>query len=102
MYSDSLFLEELGKRQYTSLLIEGGSQIIASFIESGQFDKIITYIGNLIIGGTQALPAVGGQGIEQLKDAVPLHFASVEMLGQNIKIIAYNTKSEGAYVYRNH
>lgn len=96
------FLEELGKRQYTSLLIEGGSQIIASFIEFGQFDKIITYIGNLIIGGTQALPAVGGQGIEQLKDAVPLHFASVEMLGQNIKIIAYNTKSEGAYVYRNH
>ena len=59
-------LTKLGDFGYTSLLVEGGSAIISSFVETLNFDKVVTYIGNTIIGGTEATPAVGGRGFESL------------------------------------
>ena len=50
-------LEHLGKQGYTSVLVEGGSTIISSFVEALAFDKIVNYIGNLVIGGTNSTSA---------------------------------------------
>ena len=65
-------LEHLGKQEYTSVLVEGGSTIISSFVESLAFDKIVTYIGNLVIGGANSTAAVGGTGFATLHEAPTL------------------------------
>ena len=93
-------LEHLGKQGYTSVLVEGGSTIISSFVESLAFDKIVTYIGNLVIGGTNSTSAVGGTGFATLHDAPRLEFASSRILDNNIRIESYRVGREGSYVYR--
>lgn len=93
-------LEHLGKQGYTSVLVEGGSTIISSFVESLAFDKIVTYIGNLVIGGTNSTSAVGGTGFATLHEAPTLEFASSRILDNNIRIESYRLGREGSYVYR--
>ena len=93
-------LEHLGKQGYTSVLVEGGSTIISSFVESLAFDKIVTYIGNLVIGGTNSTSAVGGTGFATLHEAPTLEFASSRVLDNNIRIESYRLGREGSYVYR--
>ena len=93
-------LEHLWKQGYTSVLVEGGSTIISSFVESLAFDKIVTYIGNLVIGGTNSTSAVGGTGFATLHEAPTLEFASLRILDNNIRIESYRLGREGSYVYR--
>ena len=93
-------LEHLWKQGYTSVLVEGGSTIISSFVESLAFDKIVTYIGNLVIGGTNSTSAVGGTGFATLHEAPTLEFASSRILDNNIRIESYRLGREGSYVYR--
>lgn len=85
-------LEEMGARNCMSVLVEGGSRILASFVEQNLFDKYIAYIGNILIGGVNATPALGGSGLRHLRDAAPLHFASTTVLDEAIKIVAYREK----------
>ena len=93
-------MEHIGKQGYTSVLVEGGSTIISSFVESLAFDKIVTYIGNLVIGGTNSTSAVGGTGFATLHEAPTLEFASSRILDNNIRIESYRLGREGSYVYR--
>lgn len=93
-------LEHLGEQEYTSVLVEGGSTIISSFVESLAFDKIVTYIGNLVIGGANSTAAVGGTGFATLHEAPTLEFASSRILDNNIRIESYRLRREGSYVYR--
>jgi len=95
-------LTKLAELGFISVLVEGGSQVIASFVEAKAFDKIVTYIGNTIIGGQAALGAIRGTGIDQLADGVDLTFESVEILDNNIRIETYLTGRSGAYVHGNH
>ncbi|KAF1682407.1 bifunctional diaminohydroxyphosphoribosylaminopyrimidine deaminase/5-amino-6-(5-phosphoribosylamino)uracil reductase RibD [Veillonella sp. R32] len=95
-------LKLLGKLGFTSVLVEGGSHVIASFVEAKAFNKIVTYIGNLIIGGETALSAVNGQGIDHLAEGVPLRFESACILDNNIRLEAYVAERSGSDVYRNY
>lgn len=94
-------LTKLGDFGYTSVLVEGGSAIISSFVESMNFDKVVTYIGNTIIGGTEATPAVGGRGFESLDSSPQLIFTKTTVLDNNIRIEAYRQGRRGAYVHGN-
>ena len=94
-------LTKLGDFGYTSLLVEGGSAIISSFVETLNFDKVVTYIGNTIIGGTEATPAVGGRGFESLESSPQLTFTKTKVLDNNIRIEAYREGRRGAYVHGN-
>lgn len=92
-------LTKLGDFGYTSVLVEGGSAIISSFVETMNFDKVVTYIGNTIIGGTEATSAVGGRGFESLESSPQLTFTKTTVLDNNIRIEAYRQGRRGAYVH---
>lgn len=92
-------LIKLGDFGYTSVLVEGGSAIISSFVETMNFDKVVTYIGNTIIGGTEATTAVGGRGFESLESSPQLTFTKTTVLDNNIRIEAYRQGRRGAYVH---
>ena len=70
-------MEILGKREITSVLIEGGSEINASALATGIVDKVMCFIAPKLIGGQDAPGPIGGVGIRSLTDAAILQRVSV-------------------------
>ncbi|MXV76381.1 bifunctional diaminohydroxyphosphoribosylaminopyrimidine deaminase/5-amino-6-(5-phosphoribosylamino)uracil reductase RibD [Candidatus Poribacteria bacterium] len=70
-------MEILGKREITSVLIEGGGEINASAIAAGIVDKVMCFVAPIIIGGRNAPGPVGGEGFPNLTD-VP-HFRGIHI-----------------------
>ena len=58
----------LGKREITSVLIEGGGEINASAVAAGIVDKVMCFIAPKIIGGRKAPGPIGGEGFPKLSD----------------------------------
>lgn len=83
-------LKELGRRQVTSILVEGGAQVHGSFLTAGAVDKVYWFIAPLLIGGGKAPGAVAGEGIKKLSEAVRLSELKVHRLGPDICIEGYN------------
>ncbi|MFC0300800.1 bifunctional diaminohydroxyphosphoribosylaminopyrimidine deaminase/5-amino-6-(5-phosphoribosylamino)uracil reductase RibD [Virgibacillus soli] len=81
-------LKKLGDLKLISVLVEGGSEIHASFIEENNYQQIITYIAPKIIGGKDAISFVGGIGPSLVKLGKQLHFTEIKQLGPDIKITA--------------
>ncbi|EST11525.1 bifunctional diaminohydroxyphosphoribosylaminopyrimidine deaminase/5-amino-6-(5-phosphoribosylamino)uracil reductase RibD [Sporolactobacillus laevolacticus] len=82
----------LGEKGITSLLVEGGATVHGSFVKSRSFDRLIAYLAPKLIGGTEAIPAVGGSGIEHLAEAAKLSIERVENIGGDLKITAIPEK----------
>jgi diaminohydroxyphosphoribosylaminopyrimidine deaminase/5-amino-6-(5-phosphoribosylamino)uracil reductase len=82
-------LAELGRRQLTSLLVEGGAEVAASFIEQRLVDKVTLFIAPKIIGGRDALSGIGGSGIAKLSDALELEEVEVVRLGDDWEFTGY-------------
>jgi diaminohydroxyphosphoribosylaminopyrimidine deaminase/5-amino-6-(5-phosphoribosylamino)uracil reductase len=81
-------LRKLGELSITSLLVEGGSEVNASFLNQNAFNQVISYIAPKLIGGKLAPGFIGGIGIEDMNSAVKLEFKSIEQLGEDMKVIA--------------
>lgn len=95
-------LTVLGKRRIMSVLVEGGSKVHASFMKAGAFQQLIFYVAPKIIGGIDAIPAIGGEGLDFVREAEKLEFTSVERIGPDIKITAKPIRTDGdKNVYRN-
>lgn len=62
----------LGRQRYLSLMIEAGSKLNWTALESGLVDRIFFYYGPKILGGLEALPLAGGIG-RRRSDAIRLN-----------------------------
>ena len=82
-------LDELGKRGILSVLVEGGSEVHASFFAHGLVDKVHAYIAPRLIGGREALGPLGGAGVERLTEAVSLRELDATRLGTDLLITGY-------------
>jgi diaminohydroxyphosphoribosylaminopyrimidine deaminase/5-amino-6-(5-phosphoribosylamino)uracil reductase len=63
-------VEWLGGQRYLSLMIEAGSKLNWTALESGCVDRIFFYYGPKILGGLEALPLAGGIGRRRRVDAI--------------------------------
>lgn len=90
-------LRRLGKRGITSILLEGGGKINASFLKSKLIDKLNIFIAPKIIGGEKAPGFIMGDGIESLKDAYQLTDIDVKHFGNDILLEAYIKESYDKY-----
>jgi diaminohydroxyphosphoribosylaminopyrimidine deaminase/5-amino-6-(5-phosphoribosylamino)uracil reductase len=63
----------LARERYLSLLIEAGSKMNWTALESGLVDRIFFYYGPKILGGLEALPLAGGIGRRRRADAIRVH-----------------------------
>ncbi|MBW2600051.1 MAG: bifunctional diaminohydroxyphosphoribosylaminopyrimidine deaminase/5-amino-6-(5-phosphoribosylamino)uracil reductase RibD [Deltaproteobacteria bacterium] len=75
-------LAELGKRQISSILVEGGAGIITSFVREGLFDRIIVITAPKILG--RGIEAVGDLGISRMDDSIALKFEKICRKGEDI------------------
>ncbi|MFC3041742.1 bifunctional diaminohydroxyphosphoribosylaminopyrimidine deaminase/5-amino-6-(5-phosphoribosylamino)uracil reductase RibD [Virgibacillus xinjiangensis] len=86
----------LGKEGVSSLLVEGGGNIHASFLEQRLVDKVVLYFAPKLVGGSTAPTFLEGEGIKEMKDAVELADTDIQMVGKDFKFIGYpiykNTK----------
>jgi diaminohydroxyphosphoribosylaminopyrimidine deaminase / 5-amino-6-(5-phosphoribosylamino)uracil reductase len=81
-------LKVIGEKGITSLFVEGGSEVHGSFLKDRAFQQVIAYIAPKLIGGKLAPASFGGAGIEKIADTVQLTFREVELVGNDIRIIA--------------
>jgi 2,5-diamino-6-(ribosylamino)-4(3H)-pyrimidinone 5'-phosphate reductase len=79
-------LEELDRRRIRRLLVEGGSDVIWSFLRERAVDRMNIYVGSLVIGGPGPTPA-GGEGVARLEDAFRLRLARTRRLGDGVLLV---------------
>ena len=64
-------LAELGRREITSMLLEGGPTLAGSFLDAGEVDELRLFIAPIVLGGAGARPLAGGEGAPLIADATP-------------------------------
>lgn len=79
----------LGENGVSSVLIEGGGEVNASFLGEQLVDKLVLYIAPKIIGGKQAPGFIGGAGIEKMADAINLSDLELIKIGKDYKFVGY-------------
>ncbi|WP_418790472.1 bifunctional diaminohydroxyphosphoribosylaminopyrimidine deaminase/5-amino-6-(5-phosphoribosylamino)uracil reductase RibD [Phosphitispora sp. TUW77] len=82
-------VSKLGEMEITGLLVEGGAEVAASFLEACLVDKILTFIAPKIVGGNQAPGPVGGAGIETMDRAIQLKRVNSGCIGADFFVEGY-------------
>ena len=82
-------LDELGRRELLSILVEGGPTLAGAFFDAGLVDKVHAFIAPRIIGGEAALGAVGGRGIGKLAEGHCLERVEVRRAGPDLWLVGY-------------
>ena len=84
----------LGERGVLELMVEGGPRLQASLWAAGLADRLVWYLAPLAIGGEGA-PGLLGSGAATLADARRLRLATVDRLGDDLRLIAYPSAQGG-------
>ncbi|RXZ00341.1 bifunctional diaminohydroxyphosphoribosylaminopyrimidine deaminase/5-amino-6-(5-phosphoribosylamino)uracil reductase RibD [Fictibacillus sp. S7] len=82
-------LHLLGEQQISSVMIEGGGAVNASFLEQQLIDKFVVYMAPKLLGGSLSPTFLEGQGAERMSGAVDLREMTVEQVGDDFKITGY-------------
>lgn len=80
-------LDELGKMNVMTLLVEAGAEMNASFLDIGAFNRLVMYMAPKLIGGKSAPSSFGGLGGSSMDEALDLTFVSMEPVGPDVKIV---------------
>jgi diaminohydroxyphosphoribosylaminopyrimidine deaminase/5-amino-6-(5-phosphoribosylamino)uracil reductase len=84
-------MRELGKVEITSVMIEGGSSISASALQSKVIDKVMFFCSPKIIGGTDSITSVGGISPAFLKNALRIKNLQATKSGEDVLLEGYIT-----------
>jgi len=79
-------LEILGELEVRSLLVEGGPTVLGAFADTQRIDELHAFISPKVIGGVDALGAIGGRGAKHLTDSIALADVQSEWLGPDMHV----------------
>lgn len=79
-------VQVLEARGIHTLLVEGGSRVIWSFLNSRIADEVRIFIGSIVIGGDTAPTPAGGPGAEDERDIVQLRLKNAKALGSGVLV----------------
>jgi diaminohydroxyphosphoribosylaminopyrimidine deaminase/5-amino-6-(5-phosphoribosylamino)uracil reductase len=79
----------LGEKGITSLLIEGGSRVIASALASGIVNRICFFYAPRILAGNDGIPICQGPGPVSMKDCIAVKDIHVRRFEEDIMIEGY-------------
>jgi len=81
-------LAALTARGISSVLVEGGGETHFSFVRAALAQELIAFVAPLVLGGRDAVPAVGGAGFAGPADAARLRFRTIDRVGEDVMITA--------------
>ena len=81
-------LRKLGGENVTSLLIEGGGEVNASFLLGGLAHRVVFFYAPKILGGRDARKAVAGDGARSLSDVLNLTEVEWRRVGSDLMMTA--------------
>ncbi|MCX6896842.1 MAG: bifunctional diaminohydroxyphosphoribosylaminopyrimidine deaminase/5-amino-6-(5-phosphoribosylamino)uracil reductase RibD [Verrucomicrobia bacterium] len=81
-------LKKLGAQNVTSLLVEGGGEVNASFLLGGFAQRVAFFSAPKILGGRDSRKAVAGDGARSLDEALQLHEVRWRKLGADLLLTA--------------
>lgn len=91
--SISWSLKMLYQSGVCSMLIEGGSDLIASFIRENAVDQLCLFLSGKIIGSPHAKSWTGDLGIERLADVPHLLISQYEYCGDDLLLTCFFPES---------
>lgn len=77
-------MSKLAERGIVSLLAEGGGEIHWSLLNNGLVDRVMLFVAPVIVGGREAIPVVGGEGVERMPEAFGIESLRVRRVGQDL------------------
>ena len=87
-----MLMNRLGALGITSLLIEGGSRVIASALSAGIVEKVFFFFAPKILGGNDGVPICKGQGADSMENCIPVKDINVRRFGNDVMIQGYIDK----------
>jgi diaminohydroxyphosphoribosylaminopyrimidine deaminase/5-amino-6-(5-phosphoribosylamino)uracil reductase len=79
-------LSELGRRRMTNILVEGGSEVLGSFLDAEAIDEIRAFIAPCLAGGDRSKTAMGGVGVAKISEVRRLAEWQFEQVGSDLVI----------------
>lgn len=81
-------LRRLGKEDVTSLLVEGGGEVNASFLEQGLAHRVAFFYAPKVLGGRAARRGVAGEGFSGWSGILQLRDLEWRRLGEDLFLTA--------------
>lgn len=85
----AVILADLHGRGIQSLLVEGGGEIHAAFVQAGLYDRVVVAVAPLLLGGRQAPGPLGGEGFSNLDEAPRLEHLEARKRGPDSLLSGY-------------
>jgi diaminohydroxyphosphoribosylaminopyrimidine deaminase / 5-amino-6-(5-phosphoribosylamino)uracil reductase len=80
-------LADLFGREVRAVLVEGGAEVHAAFLNAGVVDRVAVFVAPRLLGGRGAWPVIGGPGLA-LKAAIRLGTLATRAVGEDLLIEA--------------
>ena len=82
-------MAELGNREITSLIIEGGAMVNWAALSEGVVDKIFFYYAPKILAGTGSIPFALGAGYRRISEAAYVKSLTLHRFGEDFAVEGY-------------
>tara|TARA_Y100000994_G_scaffold157324_1_gene128908 strand:- start:238 stop:873 length:636 start_codon:yes stop_codon:yes gene_type:complete len=79
-----LLMEKLYEKGLKNILVEGGENVLWSFLNQNLFDEINIFVASLIVGGAKTPTVAGGSGFTNKIDTLQLKLKEAEKIGNGI------------------
>jgi diaminohydroxyphosphoribosylaminopyrimidine deaminase/5-amino-6-(5-phosphoribosylamino)uracil reductase len=82
----SIIVKRLNSFSIKKILIEGGSEVIASALFSNVVDDVYFFIAPKIIGGKGSISVVGGTGVKKISESLRIKNMKVKKIGSDLLV----------------
>lgn len=79
-------LLELGHKEMTNILIEGGGSLLGSCFDAQLIDEVHVFIAPKIVGGKRAITPIAGQGLEMIPQFQNVIEHEIQLLDSDIYV----------------
>ncbi len=77
-------LDELGRREMTNVLVEGGGKLLGGLLDTRQMDEVYAFVAPKLVGGEAAPNPIGGEGISLMENALRLDDSRWQTVGSDV------------------
>jgi diaminohydroxyphosphoribosylaminopyrimidine deaminase/5-amino-6-(5-phosphoribosylamino)uracil reductase len=79
-------LKKLADSGILSLFVEGGAEVLGSFVDEKAVDRVFVFIAPKIMGGRESVTAVRGRGVDRISESQEMKLLQVRQFDQDLLI----------------